>query len=455
MRPFSSLPRPLLPFLPLALALAGAACDRKPPAPPPPPAAAPSAPAPTNRVDIPAPVRLNLGISFAKVELRRVAQTIRLPGRFELLANARREYGLPLAGRVELLALPLQRVEAGAPLFSVSSPAWRDLHEQIEAVTAKVESMVPLREAHRLHERRLAEKVTLWEGRIKELDQLRAAGGGSAAAMIDARATLNQAQAELADVMERDAELEAENRQAESEQRALRARRELLARARNCSPGAAEPSASEPFIICALAPGVVESVAITPGALAPENATIMTLVQPEVLRFVARGLQSDLGRLQDGMPVRIAPPQGSTIDLQDTLTGTLRIGLAADPDERTVDLTTTPKGSRPWARAGVSAFMEVTTAGGAEALAIPLSAVVRDGAVPVIFRRDPANPDKVIRLEADIGLSDGRWIVIASGVKEGDEIVLGGNYQLMLATSGSASKAGHFHSDGTFHDGEH
>jgi len=40
-------------------------------------------------------------------------------------------------------------------------------------------------------------------------------------------------------------------------------------------------------------------------------------------------------------------------------------------------------------------------------------------------------------------------------VREGDEIVLAGNYQLMLATSGSAPKGGHFHSDGTFHAEDH
>ena len=35
-------------------------------------------------------------------------------------------------------------------------------------------------------------------------------------------------------------------------------------------------------------------------------------------------------------------------------------------------------------------------------LAIPLAAVVRDGVTPIIFRRDPANPDKAIRMEADV-----------------------------------------------------
>ena len=59
-------------------------------------------------------------------------------------------------------------------------------------------------------------------------------------------------------------------------------------------------------------------------------------------------------------------------------------------------------------------------------------------------RRDPANPDKAIRIEADLGVDDGRWIVIKSGVAEGNEVVLEGVYQLMVATSGSISTASSF-----------
>ncbi len=61
--------------------------------------------APTNRVDIPAAVRQYLGITFAKVEARNVSQTLRMPGRFEYLPTARREYRTPLDGRVELLVV--------------------------------------------------------------------------------------------------------------------------------------------------------------------------------------------------------------------------------------------------------------------------------------------------------------------------------------------------------------
>src|SRR5207253_73699 len=93
--------------------------------------AAPAAATPTNRVDIPGAVRRNLGITFAKVEMRNVARTLRVPGKFELLPTARREYRPPIAGRVELLVSQHQRVEAGAPLYRLDSPRWREVLDQI------------------------------------------------------------------------------------------------------------------------------------------------------------------------------------------------------------------------------------------------------------------------------------------------------------------------------------
>ena len=449
--------------LTLAIPLALWGCDRKGPeheasrnnnAPSDVPDASSKAATPTNRVDIPESVRRNLGVTFVKVESRNVAQTLRVPGSFELLPTARREYRTPLAGRVELLVNQFQEVGPGTPLYRVESPAWRDLQEQVVAMQARVDSMPPLRAAHRRHEESLAEKVALWQDRLKQLEELRGAGGGNATQFTEARATLNATQAELADVMERDAELEAEQKQVEAELRSLKSRRDLLLRSAGCAGQQDGPEAVGGFTVCSVAAGVVETLGITPGGLAQESSHILTLIQPAQLRFRARALQSDLGRLRDGLPARIAPPQGGSLPLQETTTGTLRIGLTADAQERTVDLIVSPTSLSPWARAGVWAHLEVVLAGGSEELAIPQSAVVRDGARAIIFRRDPANPDKAIRMEADLGLSDGRWVVIASGVKEGDEIVMGGNFQLMLATSGETSKGGHFHADGTFHDGE-
>lgn len=415
----------------------------------------PESPAPTNRVEIPASVRQNLGITFATVESRNVAKTLRVPGRFEYTPTARREYRTPLSGRVEILVSQYDAVAAGTPLYRVDSSAWRDLHEEIAIAQARVDSMDPLREAHRRHEQSLSDKVALWQERLEQLAELRAAGGGSAAEFTEARATLNATQAELADVMEKDAELEAQEAQVRAELRALQSRHALLARSAHCAEAIDEMDQGAGFTVCAVAPGIVESIGVSPGGLVEENALVLSTVQPEQIRFRARGLQADLGLLKEDLPARIVPPQGGSMGLQDTMAGTLTIGLSADADERTIDLIVTPASLAPWARSGLAAHLEITLAGGTEELAIPLSAVVRDGATPIVFRRDPANGDRAIRMEADLGLSDGRWIVINSGVREGDQIVLAGNYQLMLATSGAASKAGHFHSDGTFHEEAH
>jgi hypothetical protein len=83
---------------------------------------------------------------------------------------------------------------------------------------------------------------------------------------------------------------------------------------------------------------------------------------------------------------------------------------------------------------------------------------VRDGLTPVIFRRDPDDPNVAIKINADLGINDGRWVVVESGLGDGDEVVLDGAYQLMLASSannGGTTRGGHFHADGTFHAEDH
>jgi multidrug efflux pump subunit AcrA (membrane-fusion protein) len=412
--------------------------------------------APTNRVEIPGPVRTNLGITFAKVEKRNVARTLRIPGRFELLPTATREYRTHLDGRIELLVSQYQRVEAGQALYKLASPTWRDLLEEITAAQAAVDSMQPLREAHRVHEESLKDKVKLWEERLKQLEELRTAGGGSASLFTEARATLNATQAELADVMEKDAELQAQQVRAESQLRAVLARRDQIIAASGAG-GTDDAKQLHEITVRASTAGVVESLSVTTGGLVEDGGLVMTLVQPELIRFRAQALQGDLGGLHAGLGARIAPPQGAGQNLNSAVEAAIELAPIANADQRTIDVLAHPvinAAGALWARPGVLAHLEVTLAGGHEELAIPRSAVVQDGATPIIFRRDPSNPDRAIRMTADIGLSDGTWVVIQSGVKAGDEIIVDGSYQLMLATSGSSAKGGHFHADGTFHEGE-
>jgi multidrug efflux pump subunit AcrA (membrane-fusion protein) len=87
-------------------------------------------------------------------------------------------------------------------------------------------------------------------------------------------------------------------------------------------------------------------------------------------------------------------------------------------------------------------------------LAVPTRAIMRDGLQHVFFLRESVGAPRVIRVEAKLGPSDGRWTVVYSGPMEGDEVVVDGAYELNLAGTG-AMGGGHFHADGTFHADDH
>ena len=455
-------------------------CDDAGPRPASDPGTEATAPAPTNRVDIPATVRSNLGITFAKAEARNVSRTIRAPGRFELAPQARREYRTMVAGRVELHVNQFEAVETGALLFTLDSLQWRELQERLNETEsnllqakARVETISPLMAAHEQHHDELRQSVAIWTERVERLERTRESGVVPDEEFARIRAELSKTRAELAEVLEREAELQARKVEVEAERNAAQERLELLLMNASSLLGIstanlAETDPSSPLghprwreirlvEVRAGSSGVVESMNLTNGSWAAESSLVLTTVQPDVIRFRAMGLQSDLPRFSNGATARIVPPQSPAIDINAAVEANLTIGLEAHPDERTITLVATPGEQRPWMRAGVSAFLEVIveTSGGM-ALAIPRSAIVKDGITHVFFRRDPADPNKAIRIEADMGVDDGRWVVINSGLALGDEVVLQGAYELKLATaqSGATKKGGHFHADGTFH-GEH
>lgn len=456
------------------------------------------APAMTNRIDAPASVRRNLGITFAKVEKRRVASTLRAPGQFELLPAARREVHAAIAGRVELLVQQYQTVDVGTPLYRIDSPQWREEQRKLMATMTAIQSAVRklaalegrMKAVEHHREKAEAEEV-IWTAYVKKLEELAATAGGGASDLAEARAELALAHTRLAEVEEESAEIAQQRVELESELLAHRQTSPLLfadALGEKSSPGAIDlmlaPAASmlgktideirkpvevggtslpywrtvDHVIIHADRAGIIETLGLTSGAWAESSRLVLTMIQPTAVRFRAVGLQSDLTVLRDGQEAAIVPPRGGNRSLEGSIVGKVRLGFDADALQRKIDLIielAPGQSLPPWARAGVAAEAEIITRDAGESLAIPAQAIIKDGLSHILFRRDPANPDKVIRMEADMGLSDGRWIVIESGVALGDEIVLDGVYELMLASSSSKAKGGHFHADGTFHEGDH
>lgn len=394
----------------------------------------------TNRVEIPATVRKNLGITFAKVERRAVASTLRVPGAFELQPLARHEYRLMLPAQVRFETDELQSVKPGDLLYRFQSPQWLEQQSRIELAAA----------AHK----QASLKYETLNKRLEALKQADFKNAGLEAEAANLKADLARYQAEL------DAALIT----ATNLLNAYRAKKDalkpvdLLARVE--ANGTALPyyRSIDWIEARAIESGVVQSLAVTDGGYVEATTLVLTTVDPKRIRFRALGLQSDLAKFEKAEVARIVPHQGNLSDINQSTRASLHIGLDEHPSERAITLIAEPEGTPDWARPGVSAFLEVETQStGGVVLAIPRSAVVKDGIVHVFFKRDPMNPNKAIRVEADLGVSDGRWVEIKSGIGPQDEVVLEGAYELKLASSqsGTSQKGGHFHADGTFHAEDH
>lgn len=417
-----------------------------------------------------ATVRDNLGITFAKAEYRVVRGLLRVPGQFEAEPSARRAYQAPLAGRVEVLVKPYQRVRAGDPLYRVAASDWNVLQRELaEAVVAASLAGERYRTAQ-AHLQAVEQAATMWRERAATLARLAEEVGGKAAEVVEANARAADLLIQQSEARTRLAEAKSEAQGADGAPAgglaAIRLHHLLTMAARvtgldvatltTDSGGRPRWQTIDEPVLSAVAPGVVEGEVATSGTWLEARATVLTITDPAGVRFRATALQADLAHLRDGLPAWIvgADPQDSL-----RLEASVVLAPLAEAADRSLDLiarpladAVMPAGIRP----GVAAVLEVAVSGSAEEeLAIPLAATIRDGLQVVFFKRNRTDPEVVEKVEGDLGARDGRWVVVHSGLREGDEVVVGGLYALKLSQQDGAAEAGHFEADGTFHAGKH
>ena len=421
------------------------------------PGAAAAAPKVTNRVPVPATVQRNLGITFVKAEERAVSETLRLAGHFDLPPSARMPAHTPLAGIVTVHVKPLERVEKGHLLSSVSSP---ELLEHRHALHLSSDGVGVATDALAIAGARVTEVQAALAYSRKRNARLRAAG-----------ATKADLQAQQAELKRRLVVLKAEQKARRHEVTRARHRfdAELLSFStqigipldtlRETGPidpdhGEAKPQweVIDRLELRAHDGGLVSEVAASSGAWLGAGDKVVELRKEGTLWLVARALNTDLSTLKNGQRVRLLATGDVGAGPGKSVGGTLQVGLTGDTGQQTIPVYVTLDETPEWARAGVAATVEVTTRGGKQReVAIPVGALVRDGLSDVFFRRDPADPEQVIRVEADRGPSDGEWVAVYNGVAPGDEVVVDGAYELKLASSRKPTETGHFHADGSFH----
>ena len=196
------------------------------------------------------------------------------------------------------------------------------------------------------------------------------------------------------------------------------------------------------LVVRASADGLVERLETNEGAQVEAGATIVTGLHPDRIRLRAFVTPGELARLTVGQE---ALCKGAT--------GRLAFGYG----EATDVYVEFPDGA-PQARPGERASADcVLDASAPESFAVPTAAIVRNGLDPVVFVRDEHDADTFLAVPVVPGASGSGWTAI-TGLDDPDaEVVTDGVYELKLALaaqSGNKKAAGHFHADGTFHEGE-
>ena len=201
--------------------------------------------------------------------------------------------------------------------------------------------------------------------------------------------------------------------------------------------------------------GMVESLSAQDGAWLETGAAAVQTVRTHDLRFKALVAASDALKLRNGMSAKVGEHHGR-----------LRIGVGDDTGIVPIYVLFD---NGVHALAGERSRAECVTDDAEEPhIAVPSKCIVLIGLQPTVFVRDPHNAERFVATPVVPGASGGGWTAVeglsphAKNPHTRDlfphrcEVVSDGAYELKLALSsaGGPKSAGHFHADGTFHEGE-
>ena len=189
--------------------------------------------------------------------------------------------------------------------------------------------------------------------------------------------------------------------------------------------------------------GLVEELLELNGTWLETGSAILKLTDTRNIRFKGLIPADEAARLKDLMPANVKGMNGS-----------IRLGIGGENGLVPAYIVFE---NAPDAIIGARDTATVIMGGnGKVETAVPDSAIVEINLVKHVFVRDNHNKNRFIAISVTTGEKSGGWTSV-TGIPEGHiEVVSKGAYQLKLASSSSGkSAAGHFHADGTFHEGDH
>jgi membrane fusion protein, heavy metal efflux system len=194
--------------------------------------------------------------------------------------------------------------------------------------------------------------------------------------------------------------------------------------------------------------GVIVAVHATVGEHVRTETPVFSLLNTETVLIEAQLPEADLARLGSsyralydtsaapGTFVPLLGPEGA---------GRLVVlGTAVDAKTRTVPLVYEVPNPDGRLRIGMALTVYLETAHVAEALAVPLSALVEEDGRPVAFVQ--VSGETFHKRELTLGIQDGAFVQVLAGLSAGERVVTKGAYAIRLASVSTTIPAhGHAH----------
>lgn len=190
--------------------------------------------------------------------------------------------------------------------------------------------------------------------------------------------------------------------------------------------------------------GLLADVRVSPGAFAAEGALLFHIVDRRAMWLELRVPESEVARLTtpggaafrvDGIAESFAIDAGRNGRL-------IAVGGTVDASTRSVPVVFEFEKPDPRLRVGMSAKGQVFAGSAREAVAIPVSAVLDENGIAVVFVM--TGGESFERKPVRLGIREGDWVEVVEGLEPGQRVVSRGAYLVKLAATNTA-KIGHGH----------
>ena len=338
------------------------------------------------------------------------ALTHSLYGHLFVPNHALETYSLPCGGRISLNVKSAQTVKKGDILYTLVSPEVSGLVADIKKQEAAIT--------------RCGEEI---DSVSQRLARLKAAGTSNS----DLEEQLNFKNAE--------------KRQLERELEVNKTKLNILVMGAELKPENGLPT----LVVRATKDGIVRNVGITQGSWGEQGAAVVTMSN-----LAAMEIEGTLygNNVPDFSAVRATRLSGRD---NKVLEGTWRMAEQVDEEKQTRAFYFTPAELPADARPGQLCRVDFYADGGEEGyVTIPDSALVKVGIDDVVFLEVKEGTFAMVKVKAG---ESRRGMTPVKGLIPGQRLVVKGGYELryLLPADGSQQKkAGHFHADGKFHEGE-